>query len=541
MPPDPSNSRKTRTKTGCLVCRARRVRCDEDRPKCRKCVKYMADCVYPEEKAFDPRENRIALDRRHRTSRSRSRDAVTLSRRERKLSPPQLTEEQRMAQQTAYIHAICRNTRMSSFFTSPQSPPDFLRAEFTSEAELEAVHHALSYTLSIIVVDEQNNQFVWLAPLFLLPSSEAPLGRRALRYAMMALGATHLASLRRRAEHLQSASETSEFAKKYHAVALKALREARSVAVEVHDDRFLAACTILLCNAVLGARTDWREAHRYAIEAIRARGGCAAILAEPRERLDPIRAVLEQIAMTDLIAAMCTGQRTALLGRGDDDWWEAVNLDGQSAESQQYDSVENNLGIHRGLLLLQAKILNLIADRIHLDQCYLPDIAIPLSTARASHHPTIDSTAKGLHHELLEWRFRLPTIALGAGAQLRSLATWHECNIMLERDVFGASRYDLAVQGSVDCILELCAEATSDKIEYLNPSLMTAGVNAIRVEQRDAITSLIHSFEAQCGDELSVLLEVLVESWARADTGANEEALGYRQLLLDIGKPVLIG
>ena len=194
MPPDPSSSRKTRTKTGCLVCRARRVRCDEDRPKCRKCVKYMADCVYPEEKAFDPRENRIALDRRHRTSRSRSQDAVILSRRERKLSPPQLTEEQRMAQQTAYIHAICRNTRMSSFFTSPQSPPDFLRAEFTSEAELEAVHHALSYTLSIIVVDEQNNQFVWLAPLFLLPSSEAPLGRRALRYAMMALGATHLAS-----------------------------------------------------------------------------------------------------------------------------------------------------------------------------------------------------------------------------------------------------------------------------------------------------------------------------------------------------------
>lgn len=70
---------------------------------------------------------------------------------------------------------------------------------------------------------------------------------------------------------------------------------------------------------------------------------------------------------------------------------------------------------------------------------------------------------------------------------------------------------------------------------------MAAGINAVKVEQREAITSLIHSFEAQCGDELSVLLEVLVESWARADGGADEEALGYRQILLEIGRPVLIG
>jgi hypothetical protein len=83
---------------------------------------------------------------------------------------------------------------MSSYFTAPQPPPDFLRAEFPLEADLEAVHHALSYTLSIIVVDEQNIPFVWLAPLFLLPSDEAPIGRWALRNAMMALGATHLAS-----------------------------------------------------------------------------------------------------------------------------------------------------------------------------------------------------------------------------------------------------------------------------------------------------------------------------------------------------------
>lgn len=203
------------------------------------------------------------------------------------------------------------------------------------------------------------------------------------------------------------------------------------------------------------------------------------------------------------VAAMCTGHRTSLLGHGDDGWWEASNLDGRSSESRQvgnfrglscfaylprqYDSVETNLGIHRGLLLLEARILNLIADKIQVDQMdHSNHLRPPRQPATAPLLPAdlmaslhaIGSTAKDLHRQLLEWRFRLPTIALGVGTQLRSLATWHECNILLEREVFGATRQDSAVQGSVDCILELCAEATSDKIEYLNSVRVASPLNA---------------------------------------------------------------
>jgi hypothetical protein len=229
--------------------------------------------------------------------------------------------------------------------------------------------------------------------------------------------------------------------------------------------------------------------------------------------------------------------------------------------------VENNLGVHRGIILLQARIINLIADKIQLDGVHrwrplrrprAADLEHLLSAEDASPSLALDSRAKDLHHDLLQWRFRLPTIALDERAQLRSLATWHACNILIE-ELYGAARDDPAVQGSVDCILELCAEATSGKIEYLNSvscvafpnvrflkfsrrqSLMMAGIQAITAAQRVNIRSLIQSFEFQCGEELQVLLEVLEESWSRADAGADDEALGWRQILLDIGKPVLIG
>ena len=35
-----------RSKTGCLTCRKRRIKCDETRPMCRNCVKPCRNCIY---------------------------------------------------------------------------------------------------------------------------------------------------------------------------------------------------------------------------------------------------------------------------------------------------------------------------------------------------------------------------------------------------------------------------------------------------------------------------------------------------------------
>ncbi|KEF54841.1 uncharacterized protein A1O9_09283 [Exophiala aquamarina CBS 119918] len=53
--PSPMNlSYKGRVRTGCLVCRARKVKCDEQRPTCRKCLRLKRACVYRIPSRWEP-------------------------------------------------------------------------------------------------------------------------------------------------------------------------------------------------------------------------------------------------------------------------------------------------------------------------------------------------------------------------------------------------------------------------------------------------------------------------------------------------------
>ncbi|KAF1925966.1 uncharacterized protein M421DRAFT_68738 [Didymella exigua CBS 183.55] len=44
--PRPSRARGLRTTTGCLTCRSRRIKCDEQRPRCATCIKSDRECRY---------------------------------------------------------------------------------------------------------------------------------------------------------------------------------------------------------------------------------------------------------------------------------------------------------------------------------------------------------------------------------------------------------------------------------------------------------------------------------------------------------------
>lgn len=37
----------SRSRTGCLGCRVKRVKCDEGRPVCKRCITAKRECVYP--------------------------------------------------------------------------------------------------------------------------------------------------------------------------------------------------------------------------------------------------------------------------------------------------------------------------------------------------------------------------------------------------------------------------------------------------------------------------------------------------------------
>ncbi|KAL2862795.1 Zn(II)2Cys6 transcription factor [Aspergillus lucknowensis] len=60
---------RLRTKTGCLTCRKRRVKCSENRPHCRNCSTRRLPCVWP--------TARDLYDRRHHCLRSNSRTTIS--------------------------------------------------------------------------------------------------------------------------------------------------------------------------------------------------------------------------------------------------------------------------------------------------------------------------------------------------------------------------------------------------------------------------------------------------------------------------------
>jgi len=47
-PPQRKRPKYTRSKTGCMTCRVKKVKCDETKPKCMRCTHGQRDCTWPE-------------------------------------------------------------------------------------------------------------------------------------------------------------------------------------------------------------------------------------------------------------------------------------------------------------------------------------------------------------------------------------------------------------------------------------------------------------------------------------------------------------
>ncbi|KAH8119274.1 hypothetical protein DFH11DRAFT_1564031 [Phellopilus nigrolimitatus] len=66
----------TRSKTGCLTCRAKKIKCDETRPKCQRCGSGQRECTWPDPapaKKKTPARKSSALEERASTDDSASR------------------------------------------------------------------------------------------------------------------------------------------------------------------------------------------------------------------------------------------------------------------------------------------------------------------------------------------------------------------------------------------------------------------------------------------------------------------------------------
>ncbi|ORY33748.1 fungal-specific transcription factor domain-domain-containing protein, partial [Naematelia encephala] len=65
-----------RTRTGCLSCRARRIKCDEEHPVCRRCTIAKKTCHYPDEESAEGGSRRGSKDGLGHGSRSSSSDST---------------------------------------------------------------------------------------------------------------------------------------------------------------------------------------------------------------------------------------------------------------------------------------------------------------------------------------------------------------------------------------------------------------------------------------------------------------------------------
>lgn len=120
-----------------------------------------------------------------------------------------------------------------------------------------------------------------------------------------------------------------------------------------------------------------------------------------------------------------------------------------------------------------------------------------------------------------------------------SMALWHSAQIIVLRDLQKRGRDDADVQSSAAAILELCIEA-GDKVEFLNWSLVIACSVLLDPGKRDEARGIVKTFAYQCCHEIESSRMVIEEMWRRIDEGYDDEACNWREVLLEIGRPVLL-
>ncbi|KZT26714.1 hypothetical protein NEOLEDRAFT_1062539 [Neolentinus lepideus HHB14362 ss-1] len=74
VPPQRKRPKYTRSKTGCLTCRAKKIKCDETKPSCLRCTHGQRECTWPEglpaRKKAPPKKQSVPIDNRPSTAES---------------------------------------------------------------------------------------------------------------------------------------------------------------------------------------------------------------------------------------------------------------------------------------------------------------------------------------------------------------------------------------------------------------------------------------------------------------------------------------
>ncbi|KAL1413817.1 hypothetical protein Q8F55_001601 [Vanrija albida] len=590
-----SNERPTprpRSRAGCLVCRSRRVKCDEEQPACGRCRKFNAECRYPDKKQFSDAKIAASLASRHEYRLKLKREAGTISEEAddvpepkptRAAAPPPLTVHHRSTSESSRSPvtpvsrysgdhgqrpdcpccpspvsrerdwfkfeapaALFRQTRMGKFYNGPTDPPSVFTQWFPSVVERRCFHHCLMYTLSIMVTSEKNNPWVeHVARLCFLPQ-ETP-STKALKSALLSFGATHLYSIQLKSPEQVDDADYHGIAHRHRALSACGLREViKGGGPEVESDTFLAAALTLLMCDVFAASTHWREIWRYVVMSVRRRGGPKEMLFGSGIAPNPLRRLLiGHVAFWDFVVSLNTMTPPALL-TGDVAWWGQLRAIGPISSSSDLDWhwLENFTAMNPALLAISTNVVRCAAERAELERVCGPvqlnERQIPIVPAGTGPREIeLSQSAANVKDELERWRYENPTELSSLRVQIGSLALWHASRIILLTQVYSYNKMNPDVQASARAVIEMCFEA-GDKPEFMQIPLMVACSVLEDPEQRDSARAIFKNMEYVAVFEVQSLQFVSEECWKRMADGVDDEGCRWPNVMTEAGRATLI-
>lgn len=210
-----------RTRTGCLTCRKRKVKCDETKPKCGRCLRLQRECTWSDQLQVIP----------HR----QTADGVAA--------------------------ILTGSSRSQSIQMNSLSGQNFV-IEFPNvdRSTVPYIHHFITFVCRFLAYSNDNEGNPFQEELIPQATSSP-----ALLHSMAALAAGHLA--RSQPHHDMAAT-------KHYAMALHELQESLSDPVIARADSTLGACLLLCVYEISHSRTSlWLDHLQGARDLILFRGG----------------------------------------------------------------------------------------------------------------------------------------------------------------------------------------------------------------------------------------------------------------------------
>ncbi|KIR71021.1 hypothetical protein I310_05435 [Cryptococcus deuterogattii CA1014] len=592
-----------RSRNGCLVCRSRRLKCDLEKPECRRCVNYGAECVYPAKKPFNAGAVEEKLRKRHRGSKSTASpshsditphtfapihsiprahttqlnepilDALASSRNTPlTATTPTSSHSTPFTLPSSHNHLLQNQTPSYSPTTAPagraplaqikaMEPMELLMAlcrdtrmgqffsgpvdppDFLRDAfpvEEELRCFHHCFTYTLSTMVVQEEFNPWVEQV--IPLFLFPTGENIADH----LEWYNVVRLEEKGSAPNTHGQTRSLGLRYRDEAVKYLRAAQSIPEEMTSDVFLSACMMISHADLLGANHCWREVLRLAHASVRFRGGCEEILFGNSRDADlpsdsdcPQPTSLRVCLIEHLVLVDILASMTT--GQF------CVVLTESSywweklrrKDSSLPDTVERSSGIHRSIFPLIVRTNNLLWEYSNLSRYISPLSPSDHLSSLSSIHDLTERTLQ-LSRELSRWREAIfPTIK-DKRSRDGSLALWHGLQVMVKKELMGKERGDEGVQMHAVEILQICEEV-GVKVEYMNWPLLISCSVLLSPTHRQRAREILKSFIYQCSYEVAMVESVAEECWRRIDDGMDDEGCSWREILIEMGCAVLLG